>query len=278
MHLDLLQSLSLAGDASVPNDDRAGLAARHAWVIDGATDLGPPGLVGDRGGAAWLAGHADAAFAASADGPVEQLFAEVAGRLVEAFGAARTRAPEGRWELPLAAALVVRFEGAAVECGWLGDCVALLGRPDGGVIRLGPLAADRVAETARARRLAAHGLGAVKRSAPILADLRASRGQSGKGVFGVDPDRIAVPEVRRAACAPGDDLLLMTDGFAALIDAYRTYDEAGLFAAVRARGLAAVGAELRAIEAGDPRCERFPRFKRCDDATALWLRVGGAPA
>ena len=65
MHFDLLQSISLAGDISVPNDDRAGSARGHAWVIDGATDLGPPGLVGAQGGAAWLASVAQAAFTGS---------------------------------------------------------------------------------------------------------------------------------------------------------------------------------------------------------------------
>ena len=58
MHLDLIQSLSLAGKPDVANDDRIGSADLHAWVIDGATDLGPPGLLGQRGGAAWLAATA----------------------------------------------------------------------------------------------------------------------------------------------------------------------------------------------------------------------------
>ena len=52
MHLDIVQSLSIAGDSAKANDDRAGAGHARAWVIDGATDLGDPGLVGSRGGAA----------------------------------------------------------------------------------------------------------------------------------------------------------------------------------------------------------------------------------
>lgn len=63
MHFDLIQSLSLCGTLSIPNDDRAGTNARRAWIIDGATDLSPPGLLGAQGGAAWLAATADTAFA-----------------------------------------------------------------------------------------------------------------------------------------------------------------------------------------------------------------------
>ncbi|UIJ45804.1 serine/threonine-protein phosphatase [Sphingomonas cannabina] len=274
MHFDLLQSISLAGDPATPNDDRAGMALRHAWVIDGATDLGPPGLVGSQGGAAWLASEAQAAFTVAADGAIETIFAGVADRLVAAYARDRTREPEGRWELPLASGLAVRIGGDALECGWLGDCSGLL-RRGGQVVRLGPVADDRGKEIAHAASLAQHGLGNIKKNAPILADLRAGRGRPGIRVLGVLPEWMAEVETLRTPCAPGDELLLMTDGFAALVDSYAAYDTAGLMAAVAEHGLAAVAAELREIEQADIACARFPRFKVSDDATALWLRIGG---
>ena len=43
----------------------------------------------------------------------------------------------------------------------------------------------------------------------------------------------------------------------------------GLMAAVQEKGLAALGAELRAIEDADADAEKFPRFKKSDDATAV---------
>ncbi|MGK6318650.1 SpoIIE family protein phosphatase [Sphingomonas sp. DT-204] len=274
MHLDLLQALSLAGDPATPNDDRAGIALRHAWVIDGATDLGPPGLVGPQGGAAWLASEAQAAFTVAADGPVEAIFAGVAERLVAAYARDRTREPEGRWELPLASGLAVRLGDGVLECGWLGDCSGLLRRGER-VIRLGPVAEDRGKEIAHAARLARHGLGSVKQNAPILADLRAGRGRPGIRVLGVLPEWMVQVDTVRIPCAPGDDLLLMTDGFAALVDGYAAYDAAGLMAAIAEKDLAALAAELRGIEQADIACARFPRFKVSDDATALWLRIGG---
>ena len=47
----------------------------------------------------------------------------------------------------------------------------------------------------------------------------------------------------------------------------------GLMAAAMEKGLKALGEELRAIEAGDAGGDKFPRFKKSDDATALLLRV-----
>jgi hypothetical protein len=44
-------------------------------------------------------------------------------------------------------------------------------------------------------------------------------------------------------------------------------------AAALDKGLAALGDELRAIEAGDATGAKFPRFKKSDDATALLLKL-----
>lgn len=272
MHFDVLQSISLSGDPLVANDDRAGSGARLAWMIDGGTDLGPPGLLGSQGGAAWLASEAQAGFSTAADAPIATIFAEVGERLIAAFARASTRAPEDRWELPVASAIAVRLTGDALECGWLGDCAALH-VSNGKVARLGP-AADRDSETERARSLAHHGLGTVKKTAPILAELRRSRGRPEMRVLSVNPEHMRVA-TSAAACAPGDELLLMTDGFAALVDSYGAYDAASLMEAVWAHGLAALAAELRGIEQADSACTRYPRFKVSDDATALWLRIGG---
>ena len=274
MHFDLIQSLSLAGAAATPNDDRAGTVDALAWVIDGATDLGPPGLMGERGGAAWLAGEAQAAFTGAPDAPLDAICRGVADRLAAAYAAARTREPEGRWELPMSSFLAIRLADGALETAWLGDCAGLL-RSASGVTRLGPPRQEKDDEAEKAASLAQHGLGSPKRSAPILDELRKSRSGPGKRILGVEPETMASLETARIPCARGDDVLLMSDGFSALIDAYAALDEASLMAELSEHGLAKLGRRLREIEAADADCSRFPRFKTSDDATALWLRIGG---
>ena len=116
MHLDLIQSLSIAGDSSKANDDRAGAGHACAWVIDGATDLGEPGLLGNRGGAAWIAAEADRAFAAAPeDGSIEQTCRTVFERVAAAFAEQRTRTPES-WELPSASFLAVSIADNVIDC------------------------------------------------------------------------------------------------------------------------------------------------------------------
>ncbi|WP_420136767.1 protein phosphatase 2C domain-containing protein [Sphingomonas sp.] len=274
MHFDLIQSLSLAGSSSTPNDDRAGSADNRAWVIDGATDLGPPGLVGARGGAAWLAAEAHATLVGADDAPIGTLCTALADTLAARFAAVCTRAPEGRWELPMASMLLVRLEEGEMDCAWLGDCAAIL-RSGKRITRLGPPGYGKDAEAQQAASLAQHGLGNVKRSAPILEELRRSRSGAGKRILGVEPATMQGIETATLPCAVGDDLLLMTDGFAALVDGYALMDEAALMAALDTDGLAALALRLRQTEAADAACERFARFKTSDDATALWLRIGG---
>lgn len=273
MHFDLIQSLSLAGSSSVPNDDRAGSADNRAWVIDGATDLGPPGLVGARGGAAWLAAEAHDALVGADDAPIAALCTSLADTLEARFAAARTRAPEDRWELPMGSMLLIRLAEQQLECAWLGDCAAIL-RSGDRISRLGPPGHGKDAEAQQAASLAQHGLGSVKRSVPILEELRRSRSGPGKRILGVEPETMQSVETATLPCGPGDDLLLMTDGFAALADSYALMDEAALMAALDTEGLAALALRLRDTEAADSACERFARFKTSDDATALWLRIG----
>lgn len=272
MHLDLIQSLSIAGDSAKANDDRAGVARAHGWVIDGATDLGDAGLLGARGGAAWIAGEADRAFAAADDaGTIEDVCRAVFATVAARYETSRTREPEA-WELPSAAFLAVKVAGNLLDCAWLGDCVALLVR-DGHASRIGPQLDVRDAEADLARSVAHHGLGQPRRAAPVLDVLRAGRANPDRKVLGVDPagaDRVFYAS---SPCLAGDDLILMSDGFAAIIDSYRLLD-AGAFAGLLTdEGLPGIAARLRAAEAEDADCVRWPRFKRGDDATALWVRV-----
>lgn len=273
MHLDLIQSISLAGRTTVPNDDRMGSGHRHAWVIDGATDLGPPGLMGERGGAAWLATEAQRAFAGAA-GTMETICAFVFDEVAAAYLRERTRDPIAAWELPRASLAAVALDSTRLTCAVINDCTAIH-RGAHGVSYLTP-APDRRSERAEAEALGP-GIGAeAVRSEAVLADRRTAR-QMPKPVLSIDAGEAArVTQYSHAAVAPGDDIVLMTDGFSALIETYGAYDLHTLMAGVLEHGLGGLAEDLRRIEREDAGCLRYPRFKTGDDATAVWVRVAGA--
>ena len=89
------------------------------------------------------------------------------------------------------------------------------------------------------------------------------------------PDKRAAAHAKRklVTAAPGAHLLLASDGFLALVSDYRAYDAAGLLGAAETNGLAILGAELRAIEDADPMGDKFARFKKSDDATAILIEI-----
>ena len=72
----------------------------------------------------------------------------------------------------------------------------------------------------------------------------------------------------------GDEVLICSDGFSALEETYLAYSSQSLLEAANSKGLNELYQELRHIEhIVDPTGEKFPRFKRSDDATALHLRL-----
>ena len=264
MHFDLIQTLSVAGDTATPNDDRCGSTARLAWMIDGATDLDEPGLMGAQGGAAWLSETAAHAFASADAAPLGTIVGEVFARLASAYRTERAREPLGAWEHPSAAFLAVAIEEGVLHLAWLADCACLLIRDDE-VIRLGPKAT--MTETEQARALAG------PREA-VRTVLRQHRARPERRVLGIDPAHADDVHYASATIRAGDDIVLMTDGMAALFDDY-DMPLAAFVSHLRDEGLPELAVRLRAIERDDAVCTRYPRFKRSDDATAFWLRVAG---
>lgn len=274
MHFDLIQSISLCGDPATPNDDRAGAGATLAWVVDGATDLGPAGLMGGQGGAAWLAAAADAAFGRAREDDLRRTCDVVFDAVAQRYRQERRREPLSRWEWPSAAFAAIQLRGDMLEVAWAADCAVLLHAADD--VRWCTPVPDRAPESEAAAALGEDTGASKLRSPAVLADRRAAREQADRRVLSVDAGQSrAATDHAAYAIEPGASLLLMSDGFAALVDTYGAYDAADLFDAVAERGLADLASELRAIEREDAACRRFPRFKRSDDATALWLRVAG---
>lgn len=262
MHFDLIQSISLAGSATTPNDDRCGATARLAWMIDGATDLGPPGLMGSQPGAAWLAATASRAFAAAEADTLSGAIDHVFARTAAAYAVERMREPVEDWELPSAAFLAIALAVDGLDLAWLADCACLILRGDT-IERLGPQPSADETEQARI-----HAAGPER----PLEMLRAKRMRPARHILGVDPAHRAFVECLRVPVKPGDEILLMTDGMAALIDDYGMPLDA-FAGTLRAEGLPALATRLRMIESDDHDRLRYPRFKRSDDATLLWLRI-----
>jgi serine/threonine protein phosphatase PrpC len=275
----LLDSLTLPGDPAKPNEDAFAHTPNMAVVFDGATGLGER-LMPGASDAQWIAQFAVRRLRAYAqegeNGPREWLH-DAAFDAATSFEALRRREPAEKYETPYGSLMLAGLGETSLDLAWFGDCAALLRNASGAFSMIGEAVEKRARESGRAAKASASPAAAGVRD-EFLPALRAARNkvntQGYDWLFAPDPACADHARAKTIAAAPGTTLLLASDGFLALAADYRRYTAEALLDAVIARGLAALGEELRAIEAGDPDGRAFPRFKRNDDATALLLSIG----
>ena len=280
MRLEVVQCLSLPGDPAKSNEDAFGHSETAAVIIDGATPLGE-GLMPGPSDAAWIAQFGARRLMAhlqGGDGARKALRAALADTQ-KSFEALRRHEPEEMWQTPCASMMLAVLGDAGVEFLWFGDCAALVKQGDAPVTMVGETFDKRAAEAQAAQALAKE-----KNLSPaagfsrqeFIFTLRSRRNCINSGdswLFSPDVKAAAHASRRVMNVAPASHLLLATDGFLALASDYGAYSADSLMAAALDKGLVALGEELRAIEADDAGGDKFPRFKKSDDATALLLRI-----
>jgi serine/threonine protein phosphatase PrpC len=280
MNFDQLEYLSLPGDTAKANEDAFGYGGNAALVIDGATPLGD-GLMPGPSDAAWIAQFGARRLMAhlrDGDGARKALRAAL-GDAQKSFEALRRHEPEEMWQMPCASMMLAVEGEDGIEFLWFGDCAALVRQGDQPVTVVGETFDKRAAEAKRAQALAKEknvSPAANLSRAEFLGSLRASRNRINSGnnwLFSPDVKAAAHVSRRVMKVQSGGELLLLSDGFLALASDYGAYSPDSLMAAALSKGLAALGEELRAIEADDGGGDKFPRFKKSDDATALLLRL-----
>lgn len=294
MRLEILDHISDPGMPRKPNDDALciglgdgrRLEGSMAAVFDGATGLGDTLIFPDLGSdAAWLAHLAAGLFPLhDVSTSVGEIVRQVAREARDAAAAACDLDTLPRFAWPTASFEMARLRGEVLELSGLGDCCAYVMEPDGVIVTHTAMPASREVEMASARRMldAAGGFGpggGIVREGATLEAMRRGRARHNTPggpawTLGLVPEAAEHVAVLDMAARPGTRILLMSDGFAALCEAYQLYDEPGLVMAAGGEGLKALLTRLRHLErVEDPAAQRFARFKQCDDATAILIEI-----
>jgi hypothetical protein len=286
VHIEVLDSLSDPAKPGGENEDRIGWNGSAAFVIDGATSLGPPVIAPPQSDAAWIADWARERFAAelAPDQSLRDVVRTLCASARERFFAAASPEIE-RYRHPSASFQSLRLTEGGLEIAGLGDCSLFLRDDAGTLTRHSGLRAGRSGEQSSAR-MAINRMGGLDatgegfRDAETLATLRAARArQNTEGsvwTLGIHPAagdhvRIEMPKVRLPAVG-----LLCSDGFADSVDNYALHKAAALIDRAQRCGLGTLLTEIRRIERDiDPKGLQFPRYKRSDDASAVLVRVTG---
>ncbi|WP_219833967.1 protein phosphatase 2C domain-containing protein [Paenibacillus sp. R14(2021)] len=248
-------------------------------VIDGATSLaayrGPGGETGGYLAAQLAAGACEA----QGDRSLLELLTDANAKLrsaMEGAGIALDQ-PEALWS---ACAVLVRISDKWIEYAQLGDCMLAVYYVDG-TIRV--VTHDQLAHVDdRSKAVWTAGIAAGLMTAEqlwahvrpqIIAGRAIANRPGGYGVLNGDPGFADFVEFGRISSSGVAALLLFSDGLYIPKPAGESDKDsaADIAARVRDMGLDSYAAWLTALEESDPDCTRYPRMKKSDDKTAIWL-------
>lgn len=286
---DIIEILSDPGSPERANEDITGFNASCALVLDGATGLSPDRVMtGEASDAGWLVTRARELIIRdlAGDAPPSAVLKKTVETLAAEFSHAADGRAVPRYALPSASIVLAHLYQGRLTLYGLGDCVAFV-RDGSGAIRSFSALRGFFASESQSARAHIRRTGGLKASGSLLADwptmshLRKERSlqntqESGVWTLGLEPEAMRHLTVQSLVVSGGCEILLCSDGFSALTDAYGALTPKQLMDAARSDGLAGLLSALRHIErVEDPDGLRFPRFKRSDDATAMLLRAGG---
>jgi hypothetical protein len=251
------------------------------WIFDGVTGINGKNFLNGETDAAWLVARADGHLRtlAGLDLPLREILSKLVQALIVDFEAAVKilDIPED-YDPPAACLILAKRYGTTWQALRLGDS-CLLAR-GGGSAQMGVAASPNNAFdhwlSTEALKRRDTGILDIKE---LLAEFRPQlingrklrNTPGGYGILEASPSAVEFAEYFELG-APRE-IMLCTDGYYRAVDYYALHSEEGLLDASLAIGGAnAVLNSIRSIEAADPACVKYLRFKPADDATAVALR------
>jgi len=260
------------GTAERANEDGAFLSPRVMAVLDGLS--APSDLpLGCSHGTPWLVRQIGTRLLAAAEIDTIAL-ADALATVITDVNALHSKTCElGGGAVPATTVAVLRERGEYLDYLVLSDSVLLLDGPAGTTV----LADQRVEDVAGHELAAALAApGGTAEQAALISELVAMQRQvrnrtGGYWVASTDPGAAhhaicgTIPRagIRRAA--------LLTDGATRLADTFNQLDWSDLLDVLQDEGPAVLIERTREVEEGDPTGKQWPRFKRSDDATAMYI-------
>jgi len=286
MKLRLISAISQAGSDTKANEDRYGHSDSIGFVVDGATGLGEKQyMAGFPSDAAWFAELSAHALLNNTDAQKDtRLFlARFMETARKAFFSSHNNQEIPRYAWPSASIALISLEESKLTFSGLGDCTAYVGMPGSQVQKYSALQDFAQAESAFAQIHVAMANGiqgeSLLDSADTLEQLRKARSthntpEGSIWTLGLEPAAAEHLQQKTIPVAKGGEILICSDGFSALEETYQSYSPGSFVEAARSQGLKALYHQLRDIEQTiDPLGKKYPRFKRSDDATALFLSI-----
>jgi hypothetical protein len=251
------------------------------WVFDGVTGINGRNLFPAGTDAAWLVAkaHGHLLKLAGLDLPLREILSRLVQFLISDFNAAVEGLDIPKdFDPPAACLILVKRYGKSWKALRLGDS-CLLSRADDGahtILAASPNNAfDHWLSNEADKRRAAGVLdikALVAEFRPKLLQGRKMRNTPG-GYSILEANEIATQFAEYLDLGAPQEILLCTDGYYRAVDHYELHTNETLIEdSLGKDGIRHVLANIRAVEASDPACQKYLRFKPADDATAVVLQ------
>lgn len=253
-----------------------------AWVFDGVSGINGKNYLPAGTDAAWLVSraHDHLMRLAAMDLPLQEIISQLVSALIEDWKAASQNLNLPKSYDPPAACLILakRYDGEwqAVR---LGDS-CLLAKCTDGPSQSHITSPNRDFDTWLTTEITKRRNSGAQNIAELLTEfrpqllLRRKLRNTSLGCGVLEANLAALKFAEYIELGQLTELLICTDGYFRAVDCYELHDENGLLAASQMKdGIEKVLRNIRAIEAMDISCEKYPRFKPADDTTAVMLGV-----
>ncbi|WP_069999258.1 hypothetical protein [Cellulosilyticum sp. I15G10I2] len=263
------------------NEDIGTYWGRAAWILDGSSGLVAHKVTTGASDAQWYVSQWDKYLRdkiLDCTRSIPDILSEGMAFIKKQYDSFADARHISNLGMPSAAiALIRECQDGVIEYFVLGDCSILISLGE----QVHYLIDDKIGKfdslaVRELKKLQRKGLQFSKIRQELMPLLRKNRElkntKEGYWILGFDKEAIAHGLQGQIPVEDKMEVLMMSDGFSQIQDVfYKFRNERELISFVSANGLQAAYAELCELQAADPECEKFPRLKRSDDCTALFL-------
>ncbi|MGV8984237.1 hypothetical protein [Clostridium sp.] len=267
------------------NEDILGYTSKAAWVLDGATGYFNNRIPNYNSEAEWYVSEWNKYFYSNIDNmekSLKQILLEGMKEIKQKYYSIVNCENIEEATLPTATIAIIRIESNYINYYVLGDCIVAIKENESEDIkiitdnRIGKLENRVIESIVKIQKEKNVGIKYARNQ--VIGLLKENRKlkntDSGYWILGFDEKAINFGIQMKIKINKSTEIMLMTDGFYRIIDTFSHYKNTSqLIEDVKQKGLNYIYNIIDEYENKDSECIKYPRTKKSDDSTAIYLKL-----
>ena len=273
---------SISDGSSMINEDVANLNKHGAWILDGATGLNGKNLIDEDSDAKWYVKQWDEYVNKNfhrTDIDLKRIVKEGINVVKDKYYKRVKNKSVKSLDLPSSSIVLTRWIKDTLEYFILGDCTLIIENnnklnviKDDSVTKLDNKVFQAMDEIMKKE---GKTLPEAKKEVNnlIVRNRLLKNTNEGYWILGFDAEAVDRGLYGKIPFNSDTKLLMASDGFSAITDRYNYIDMENLIHEAQNKGLDNLCRKLREIEEEDSSGDKYPRFKKNDDASAIYIEL-----